>query len=54
MGSYYGFQKWVSKSYTPRVILTLRVIRHTWIKERDHSKITLLLLELIMVYRICL
>ena len=33
-------------SYTLRVIFTLCVICHTWIKVRDHSKITLSLLKL--------
>jgi len=56
MGSFYGFQKWVSTdifglnttawSYTLCIIFTPRVICHKWIKERDHSKITLLLLQL--------
>ena len=47
-----GSKKWASTDifgsntiagiYTLRVIFTLRVNCHTWIKERDHSIITLL------------
>ena len=56
MGSFYGFQKWVSTDIfwieqdslelhaTPYFHTTSYLdVCHTWIKERDHSKITLLL-----------